>query len=333
MQLTRAFRPKTFKELVGQDKLIHTIRGLLKKRMQNAWLFTGESGSGKTTLARIMALSFQCKHQEKFGNPCKKCRKNKYDFDIIEANASEDTGKEEMQNIIADSDIYPKHGSKYRVYILDEFQGLSKHAQKMLLKKTEESPKTCIWILGTSEPELVIKAMWRRVKSLGLEKLDEEGIKELIRRVLKFAHEPEEECSPLKLCEALIENNTTSAGFIVKAIENKLAGMSYEEAAVVEYTSSFNPRSIIRAIVKGDWNTVREELSETSKEDARAIRSSISAYLSTILTESEEMDERTEAVAKAIEKLTDASGENSTILARVKAACFYATKIFSQNSR
>jgi replication-associated recombination protein RarA len=333
MQLTRDFRPKTFRELVGQDKLIHRVRGLLKKRNQTAWLFTGESGSGKTTVARIMALSFQCRHQDKFGNPCKKCYRRKRSFDIVESNASEDTGKEEMQNIIADSNLYPKHGSRYRVYILDEFQGLSKHAQKMLLKKTEESPKTCIWILCTSEPELVVKAMWRRVKSIGLEKLNEEGIRKLIRRVLKFAKELEEDCSPLKLCEALIENGVTSAGFVVKAIENKLAGATYEEAAVVEYTSTFNPRYLIRAITKGDWSGARKYLGEATKEDARAIRGTISAWLSTVLIDSEEMDDRTEAIAKAIEKITDAAGENSTILARVRAACFYATRIFNSHPR
>jgi DNA polymerase III subunit gamma/tau len=333
MQLTRDFRPKTFKELVGQDKLIHKVRGLLKKRMQNAWLFTGESGSGKTTVARIMALSFQCKHQDKFGNPCKKCQKNRNSFDIREINASQESGKVEMLNLVSDSDLYPKHGSKYRVYILDEFQKLSDSTQNMLLKKTEDSPKTCIWILCTSESDKVIKAIWRRVKSIGLEPLDEENIRELIRRVLKFAHESEEECSPLKLCEALIENGVTSSGFIVKAVENKLAGSSYEESAVVEFTSTFDPRKLIRSIVKGDWDGVREALADTSKEDARAIRSVISSYLSVALIESQEMDDRTEAIAKAIEKLTDAAGENSTILARVRAACFYATKIFYKHPR
>lgn len=333
MQLTKAFRPKTFKELVGQDKLINTVRGLLKKRMQTAWLFTGESGSGKTTVARIMALAFQCKHQDTFGNPCKKCYKNKNSFDITEINASKDSGKLEMQNMLLDTELYPKHGSKYRVYILDEFQKLSDGTQNMLLKKLEDSPKTCIYILCTSESDKVIKPMWRRVKSIGLELLDEESIRELIRRVLKFAHESEEECSPLKLCEALLENGVTSSGFVVKAIENKLAGMSYEEAAVVEYTSTFNPRYLIRAITKGDWSDTRKYLGEATKEDARAIRSVLSSYLSETLIGSEDIDDRTEAVAKAIEKLTDAAGENSTILARVRAACFYATKIFSKHPR
>src|SRR5258708_5704667 len=119
-QLTLSFRPRTFKELVGQDKLIKRIRGRLKKRTQTDWLFVGETGAGKTTVARIMAVSFQCKHQKEFGNPCKKCYKNKEFFDITEVNASQETGKEEMQKIISNADFFPKHGSKYKVFILDE---------------------------------------------------------------------------------------------------------------------------------------------------------------------------------------------------------------------
>jgi len=332
-QLTLAFRPRTFDELVGQEKLIERIRGRLKKRKITTWLFVGETGAGKTTIAKIMALAFQCKHQKEFGNPCKKCYKNKTFFDIREINASEETGKEQMQKIISDADLFPKHGSKYKVFILDEFQKLSDGTQNMLLKRLEESHKNVIFILCTSRPEDVIRAMWRRVQSLRLEPLDENGIKTLIKRVLEFAGESEEECSPIQLTEALIENGVTSSGFVVKAVESKLAGETYEEAAVVEFTSSFNPKYLVRAITKGDWSDTRKYLSEASKEDARAIRASVSAYLSTILVESEEADGRTEAVAKAIKEMTDAAGENSTILARVRATCFFVCKIFKKNSR
>lgn len=330
-QLSRSFRPKAFDDMVGQEKLIDRIKGYLKKRTPRCWMFTGESGAGKTTLARIMALSFQCKHH-KFGYPCKKCYKNKDSFDITEVNASKDTGKERMEKIIAGSDYYPKHGSRYRVYILDEFQKLSDGSQSMLLKCLEESPKSTIWILCTSHSEDVIKAMWRRVISLGLKPLDETGIRTLVQRTLKHT-KSDQEISAMKLSEALIENGITSPGFIVKAVENRLAGNTDEEAAIVEYTSSFNPRPLTKSLIKGNWSDVRKELATATAEDARSIRASVSALLSTILIESEEMGDSTTAVSKAIHRMCEAQGENSVILASVRASCYELCKIFQKYSR
>jgi len=332
-QLNTSFRPRKFSQLIGQDRITSRIRESLKQRSSASWLFSGESGSGKTTLGRIMAVSFNCVHQKEFGEPCRDCYKNRFSFDYHEVNASKDSGKERMEKIIADANIYPKHGSNCKTYLLDEFQRLSDSTQDMLLKLLEDSPKTTKWILCTSEPDEVIRAIWRRVKSYGLEPLKEDDIRKLIRVVLKFTGDSEDKCSPVKLTESLLENGITSSGFVVKAIESRLSGASYEEAAVVEFSSTFNPKALLHAVLKGDWNDTRKELGSATKEDARAIRRNLAAYLSVTLIESENLDDNTGAVAKAIEKLTDAAGENSIVLARVRASCFELCRIFKKNSR
>src|SRR5882672_1356545 len=109
-QLNTSFRPRKFSQLIGQDKITSRIRESLKQRSSASWLFSGESGSGKTTLGRIMAVSFNCTHQKEFGEPCRHCYKNRFSFDYHEVNASKDSGKERMEKIIADANIYPKHG-------------------------------------------------------------------------------------------------------------------------------------------------------------------------------------------------------------------------------
>ena len=54
--LFEKYRPKTFDEVLGQDKAIHKIELLLARGWGGrAWWISGASGAGKTTLARIIA--------------------------------------------------------------------------------------------------------------------------------------------------------------------------------------------------------------------------------------------------------------------------------------
>ena len=61
--LALKYRPKNFKELIGQDIMVETINNSIKSnKIPNAYLFTGIRGVGKTTTARIVAKSINCKN-------------------------------------------------------------------------------------------------------------------------------------------------------------------------------------------------------------------------------------------------------------------------------
>ena len=61
--LALKYRPKTFKELIGQDVMVQTITNSIKfNKLPNAYLLTGIRGVGKTTTARIIAKSLNCKN-------------------------------------------------------------------------------------------------------------------------------------------------------------------------------------------------------------------------------------------------------------------------------
>ena len=60
--LALKYRPKDFKELIGQDIMVQTITNSIKiNKLPNAYLLTGIRGVGKTTTARLIAKAINCK--------------------------------------------------------------------------------------------------------------------------------------------------------------------------------------------------------------------------------------------------------------------------------
>src|SRR4051812_10539510 len=56
MQLTEQYRPRTWEEVVGQDKIVARIQALARRGLAGrAYWIAGQSGTGKTTIARLLA--------------------------------------------------------------------------------------------------------------------------------------------------------------------------------------------------------------------------------------------------------------------------------------
>jgi len=278
--LTLSGRPQTFDDLVGQKHMVELIRRHMSKRPPSAWMFIGESGAGKTTVARILATSLQCKHQSEFGSPCDPCRKGRAKFDVVEVNAAEASGVSEVESVITGAYYTPKPPSQYRVYIFDECQNLSKAAQSCLLKYTEDSPKSTVWIFCTTAPGSILRTLRRRCLTYTIPSLGMKGVEALVKRTIEHAKEKK---TSEPLVEALLEAGVTSPGFIVLAVEKYLAGESPEKAAQVGLDSSLDTLRVCRAVVKGDWESVRQALFAANPEDGRALRASMGGYLKSML--------------------------------------------------
>ena len=56
MFLYEQYRPRTWAEVLGQDKVLHKI-GMIRRRglTGRAFWISGQSGTGKTTIARLLA--------------------------------------------------------------------------------------------------------------------------------------------------------------------------------------------------------------------------------------------------------------------------------------
>ncbi len=56
MQLTEQYRPQSWAEVVGQDKVVNKVKALTRRGLAGrAYWLSGQSGTGKTTIARLIA--------------------------------------------------------------------------------------------------------------------------------------------------------------------------------------------------------------------------------------------------------------------------------------
>ena len=155
--LARRYRPKTFKDLIGQDAMVRILSNSFElNRVAHAFLFNGVRGVGKTTTARIVSKGLNCiKNEKPTIDPCGECEsciaaKNDRHIDIIEIDAASHTGVDDMRELTEGVRYKPSVG-RYRIYIIDEVHMLSTAAFNALLKTLEEPPEHTKFIFCTTE--------------------------------------------------------------------------------------------------------------------------------------------------------------------------------------
>ena len=159
--LSRKYRPKKLKEVIGQDFTVRTLtNAFAKEKLAHAFLFTGIRGVGKTTIARIMAMGLNCETENKpTANPCGICSnckailQDRYE-DVLEIDAASNTGVDDVREIISSLKYRPSKGS-YKVFIIDEVHMLSNSAFNALLKTIEEPPSFVKFIFCTTEMQKI----------------------------------------------------------------------------------------------------------------------------------------------------------------------------------
>ncbi|CDN46076.1 MULTISPECIES: DNA polymerase III subunit gamma/tau [unclassified Paenibacillus] len=154
--LYRAWRPQTFRDMVGQQHIRQTLQNAIREqRIAHAYLFNGPRGTGKTSAAKIFAKAVNCElgPAPEPCNECAACRGITAGtvMDVVEIDAASNRGIDEIREI-RDNVRYAPSEVRYKVYIIDEVHMLTTEAFNALLKTLEEPPSHVIFILATTEP-------------------------------------------------------------------------------------------------------------------------------------------------------------------------------------
>lgn len=195
--LARKWRPRSFREMVGQTHVLKAlINALDSQRLHHAYLFTGTRGVGKTTIARIIAKCLNCETGIT-STPCGTCSvcreidEGRF-VDLIEIDAASRTKVEDTRELLDNVQYAPSRG-RFKVYLIDEVHMLSTHSFNALLKTLEEPPPYVKFILATTDPQKLPATILSRCLQFSLKNMTPERVVEHLTHVLGVENVPFED--------------------------------------------------------------------------------------------------------------------------------------------
>lgn len=168
----RKYRPRTFKDVLGQDHVVRTLcNAIEQKRLAHAYLFVGPRGTGKTSTARIFAKALNCSGGPKVDfdpdeEVCKEIAEGR-NLDVQEIDGASNRGIDNIRDLRDYVQFAPSSGS-YRIVYIDEVHMLTKESFNALLKTLEEPPPHVMFIFATTEPHKILPTILSRCQRFDL---------------------------------------------------------------------------------------------------------------------------------------------------------------------
>jgi len=181
LHLAAKHRPGSFDEVVGQERIIGSLRGMiLRGRIPPAIIFHGPYSTGKTTLARLVAYYINCSNPDATtAEPCGECNScvqmklvikgKSIHPDVRELNVALHGGIDQIRQLQSLASQSPRY--RYRVVILDEAHQITGAAFQGALKMLEDPPKGTRYILCTTNLEKVPDTIRSRCQIFALSPL------------------------------------------------------------------------------------------------------------------------------------------------------------------
>ena len=229
--LALKYRPKNFKELIGQDIMVETITNSIKlNKLPNAYLLTGIRGIGKTTTARLIAKAINCNKNFIQGEKCNQgeychCEEisNSKHLDVLEMDAASRTGIDDVRELIESSKYNPT-SAKYKIIILDEVHMLSKQAFNGLLKTLEEPPPHLKFIFATTEVKKVPVTIVSRCQRFDLHRVSTKDLLENLKKILKIENGRVSEGALILIAKAAEGSVRDSLSLLDRALVSQNSG-------------------------------------------------------------------------------------------------------------
>lgn len=189
--IARKFRPQTFKDVMGQEAIVTTLKNAIKfNRLAQAYLFCGSRGTGKTTLARLFAKALNCQQLTTELEPCNQCASCREitsgsSLDVLEIDGASHRGIEDIRQI-NETVGYTAASGQYKIYIIDEVHMLTKEAFNALLKTLEEPPPKVKFFFATTEPFKVLPTILSRCQRFNLNRIP---LTQIVVKLRHIAHQ------------------------------------------------------------------------------------------------------------------------------------------------
>lgn len=268
-----AYRPTDFNQVVGQDEAVSILKGALKKKKTiRTLLLEGPYGTGKTTLGLIYAKHLCCTNYDyKNLKPCGECSSCKqlgkdndttHHSTIQEINASDNNGVDFSRQLIINANRKP--AGKYNVFILDEAHRMTKQAQEALLKILEKPPKYSVFIICTTDAQMLIPTIHSRMKKVHLQNVSKEDACKYLKRICKKEDKEVDEKILMKIaesCNGHLRDAASALENVMDALEDNRELSIKDLTAVIEKSSIANPyelsASLLTALYAGNYSSLK----------------------------------------------------------------------------
>lgn len=239
------YRPKTFKDIIGQDYFVKRIESFIKSKNLPHLLFAGSPGTGKTSTALVVARELYGENGTK-GN-------------FLELNASDDRGIDVIRNQIKEfAKLKSLADIPYKIICLDEADSLTKDAQQALRRTMERYSASCRFILACNEISKLIDPIQSRCVIFKFKPMNENGLMELSEKIaknenLKINDETKKLLAKMSGGDLRKLVNTMQAA---ASVSNEVNIKTINE--VLDYVNPTEVQEMVDFAVKGDFFKARD---------------------------------------------------------------------------
>ena len=204
----------SFSDIIGNIEIKDYLeKSINNKNILHSYLFLGTDGIGKKIIAKEFAKKILCIGNTKDECTCKSCTcfngTNHPDFYVINENG--ENIKIEVIRNLTEKVIEKPIVSNKKVYIINDFDKMTKEAQNCLLKTLEEPPEFVTMILISSNENVILNTIKSRCMTLKFKNINDKELLAYCASNLEYDN----------VSENLLKTFDGSIGKAIKLKDNK----------------------------------------------------------------------------------------------------------------